>query len=574
MKASSSMIDPMCTAEVRVRPATRRSCLVAALLMSPLPMGYQAHAAQSGESEQRSTDPGGYSVRISPSQYVESVHAIFGTSIAINGRFEPETRASGLLAIGARNAGITDVGLERYDDLARSIAEQVVSERHRRTLIPCSPPPSTFDDACARSFFASAGRLLYRRPLLDGEVDTLARVARDAAGASGDFYRGLSVTLSTMLISPKFLFRYTAFEPAPGRPGVLRMDAISKAGVLSSLLWNAGPDDQLLRAAESGELHDEQKLAAQVDRLISSPRLEQGIRAFFSDMLGFDKFENLSKDPVFFPRFTLRTRSDAQEQTLRTIVYHIMQKQGDYRDLFVTRETFLTRSLAATLNVPLAEVVDNAQPQRWLPYTYPEGDPRVGILSHLSFVGLHSPSGRTSPTDRGKALRELILCQNVPPPPGNIEFTLVQDINNQKFKTARDRLTAHASEPMCAGCHRITDPMGYALEVFDSAGGYRTTENGAQIDTSGELSGTKFTGPAGLGKAIRDNPAAASCVARRAFAFGAGQVPPQRDAEWKRIESVFSQSGYNFIVLLREIARSELMFTQSSTIQASAGHGQ
>jgi len=222
--------------------------------------------------------------------------------------------------------------------------------------------------------------------------------------------------------------------------------------------------------------------------------------------------------------------------------------------------------------VPLIDHSDNGQPDHWVPYTYPAGDPRIGIVSQASFVALHSPAGRTSPTDRGKALREFILCESVPPPPGNVDFKFVQDTSNPIYKTTRDRLTAHRSEAMCAGCHRITDPLGLALENFDSAGGYRTTENGVKIDTTGEFNGVKFEGPAGLAKAIHDDPSATSCVAKKTFAFGAGHMPDTKSPEWVQIEKKFADSKYNFIELLRQVALSDELYAMPAPQFASADH--
>lgn len=512
------------------------------------------------------------SVRLSPSQYRQSIADIFGSSIRITGRFEPETRNEGLLAIGARKANITDTGLQRYDELARGIASQVVDERHRDLLIPCKPQSAkTADDACAREFFTKAGRLLYRRPLSTQEVDSRVESAATASGTLNDFYGGLSVTLAEMLMSPEFLFRrFNDLEPDPTQPGRDRLNAYSQAAELSFFLWNTTPDDQLLKAAQSGEIQTQAGLEKQVNRLMSSPRLENGVRGFFADMLAFSDFETLSKDPNFFPRYTLNAKLDSQEQTLRTIVDHVMVRQGDYRDLFTTPHTFLTRSLAALYGVPLVDTTDNGQAQRWIPYTYADNDPRAGLLAQSSFLALHSPSGRSSPTLRGKALRELLLCQVVPPPPSNVNFTVVQDVTSQVYKTARARLSAHANEAMCAGCHKITDPIGLALENFDSSGGFRTTENGEVIDPSGEINRTKFDNPLGLARAIRNDPSITSCVARKAFAFGSGHMPRTNDPAWKQIQQKFADSNYNVLELMRQIAVSDALYASPGTPVISA----
>lgn len=533
--------------------------LTSCLSLAAAVAGYQTFAADNPPTAV--ADEPATSVRLSPSQYRQSIVDVFGPSINVLGRFEPETRVDGLMAVGAVKANVTDVGLERYEELARGIAEQVVDTRRRGMLMPCQPQSATErDDTCARTFISRSGRLLYRRTLTEREISTLVNVAGEAATSSKDFYSGLGTSVSTMLVSPVFLFRYKMLEDDPAKPGQKRLTGLSKASQLSFMLWNSTPDEDLLDAAEKGELYTKEGLAHQVDRMISSPRLEAGVRSFFADMLEFSDFEVVSKDPVFFPRYTLKVKEESQEQTLRTIVDHLITRQGDYRDLFTTPNTFLTRNLAALYKVALVETTDNGQPQKWLPYSYQEGDPRAGILAQASFVALHSPGGRSSPTDRGKALRENILCQTVPAPPGNVDFSKVETAD-PNLKTARKRMTAHATEAMCTGCHKITDPIGLALENFDSSGAFRTSENGEKIDTSGELNGVKYDGPVGLFKVLKETPAVTSCVARRVFAFGAGRLPKAADPQWLAVEASFKAGHYNFVSLMREIALSDMFYT-------------
>lgn len=162
---------------------------------------------------------------------------------------------------------------------------------------------------------------------------------------------------------------------------------------------------------------------------------------------------------------------------------------------------------------------------------------------------------------RGKAIRQVILCQKVPDPPGNVNFTLVDDTKNPQYKTARERLTAHRSNPTCAGCHKIIDPIGLALEDFDSIGGFRTTENGVAIDTSGELDGMTFADAAGLGKAVHDAPAVPACVVNRTASYGLGRALTKSEAEWTKIlQADFAASGYRFPDLMRQVALSDAFY--------------
>jgi hypothetical protein len=129
-------------------------------------------------------------------------------------------------------------------------------------------------------------------------------------------------------------------------------------------------------------------------------------------------------------------------------------------------------------------------------------------------------------------VREKLLCQKVPPPPGNVDFSIVQDLNNPNFKTARQRLTAHSTEAMCAGCHKITDPMGLALEQFDTASGFRLKERGEPIDASGALNGKPFNGIAELAQVLKDQPSTTACVINRAYSYGTQRKPTAEERKW------------------------------------------
>jgi hypothetical protein len=296
--------------------------------------------------------------------------------------------------------------------------------------------------------------------------------------------------------------------------------------------------------------------------MVQSPRLEGGVRAFFIDMLQFDQFATLAKDTTIYPKFTTQIAADAQEQTLRTIVDHLIVRHGDYRDLYTTRKTFVTRDLGAIYGLPIAKDTANGAPDDWRPYEFPEGDPHgVGILSQASFVALHSHPGRSSPTLRGRALREVLLCQKVPDPPGNVNFTVVQDTKNPQYKTARERVTAHRTDPTCAGCHKLIDPIGLGLENFDSAAGFRTSENGAPIDTSGELDGIAFKNAAGLGQAMHDDAATQSCLVNRLYAYATGRTPAKAESDFvKYLGRSFAAEGYRVPDLMRTIATSDAFF--------------
>jgi hypothetical protein len=310
-----------------------------------------------------------------------------------------------------------------------------------------------------------------------------------------------------------------------------------------------------MQAAGDGDLYSGRGLRRQADRMLASPRLNQGVRAFFADMMGFDTFDTLAKDPIIYPAFLRQAADDAQEQTLRTVTDLLIAGKGDYRDLFTTRDTVMSGALGLVYDVPVSK------PDDWVPYRFAADDPRAGIITQVSFVALHSHPGRSSATLRGKAVREIFLCQKVPDPPGNVNFALVQDTKNPNYRTARQRLTAHRSAATCAGCHKIMDPMGLALENFDGAGQYRVSENDAPIDASGEIDGVRFAGAAELGKVIHDNPATPACLVSRLYGYAVGRPPVPGEKDWMQyLQAGFAKDGYRLPDLLRLIATSDAFY--------------
>jgi hypothetical protein len=492
-------------------------------------------------------------------QYANMVADIFGTDIKPGTPLPPMRRnVDGLLATSASSIGLTVGQLLQMQRAAATVATQVVDNgnpemqvpAHRAYLVPCTPvDPSAADDLCASKFIRSVGRLLFRRPLGGDQIQNLVEKARSASEVQKNFYAGLSAVLEGMLIDPQVVLIIDSTEPDPSRPGGRRLDSFALASRLSFFLWNSVPDDALLKAAESGELNKPSGRARVVDSMLASPRLQNGIRAFFDDMFGFDDFDTLSKDPSVYPNVSGAALKDAREQTLRTVVEHLVKQNGDYRDLFTSRVTFMSQPLAAIYGVSAAP--------GWTRYEFPAGSPRVGLLTQVSFLALHAHPARSSPTLRGKALREVLLCQKVPPPPPNVDFSIIED-PGANFRTARERLAAHRSNPVCAGCHKITDPTGLALENFDGGGRFRSTERGAAIDVSGSFDGREFTDVHGLGQAIHDQPALPACLVRRIYSYGTvGTMSAANEPELARLTQGFSATGYRVPALLRSIALSE-----------------
>lgn len=517
-----------------------------------------AFATASSEHMADAASPQGGVRRLTEAQYRATIADIFGPDIKVVGRFEPDLRVDGLIAVGTSAVSVTPGGLDQYEELARGIAGQVTDDAHRAKLVGCAPGAGDADGAqCLEGFFSRVGLKLYRRPLTPAETQLATATALESAKTLGSFPAGLAAALTGLLTSPDFLFRIDT-PSTTGRS----VNGYSKAVKLSFLLWNSAPDAQLLAAAGRGELDTPAGLSRQVDRLIGSPRFTDGIRAFFSDFLLLDDMDSLSKDLLLYPSFTTSVSAALREQTLRTITDLLVTHKGDYRDLFTTRRLAMTRELGPIYTVPVAA-------EGWSFHEFPQGDPRTGLLTQAGLLALHSHPGRTSPTLRGKAIRETLLCEKIPSPPANVNFAVVQDTNNPTLKTTRARLQAHLDDEECASCHKLTDPIGLGLEAFDGAGQFRVTEHDEVIDTSGTFDKVDFKDAVSLGQLFHDSSAVASCLVSSTWRYATGRSIGAIDQPVvAKLDNGFRAGGYKMVDLMRAIALEPAFYATPAVTRA------
>lgn len=489
--------------------------------------------------------------RLTRSQYANTVRDLFGESVVVPRALEPDTSREGSRAVGATETSLSPRGTEQYQDAAYAVAEQVLRDPARRApLVACSPAAP--DDAdCAATFVRAAGRRAWRRPLADAEVAALVAVAQRAGRALQDFHRGLEYALAAMLQAPDFLFRAELGDADPTRPGERRYRGYELASRLAYFLWDGPPDDALLDAAGRGELDSAGGLAASVDRMLASPKAGRGLRAFVDDWLDLEALERLSKDATAFPSFSADFGASAREEVLRDAEHLAFEGDADFRDLLTSRETFVNRRLAALYGVqfPLREAPVTA----FARVTLPSSQPRRGFLGTAAFLALAAHPVSSSPTLRGRFIRERLLCYEIAMPPVNVNTAIPEP--SPSLRSLRQRLSAHVANASCRGCHGFIDPPGLAFEHFDGVGRYRRADNGVAIDASGDLDGRPYRDAAELAAVLREHPHFPECVASRLYRHAWGHVDevPQRE-EIVRLTARFAAGGYRLRALLREIA--------------------
>jgi hypothetical protein len=360
-----------------------------------------------------------------------------------------------------------------------------------------------------------------------------------AGQALGDATSGLVYTALGLLDSPNFLYRVEIGTPDPAAGGRYRYSGYETASRLSFFLWDATPDDALLKAAQDGKLDAPDGVLEQVTRLLASPRAKDGIGNYARELFALDNFEEKSgADARYTP--TLR---QAMSQELTSQFQSRLEPGADMLDLLDSPKTFVNAELALLYGVP--GVTGSAV----VPVTLPANIPRAGILGTGVFLAETSKLdvGETSPTARGVFVNEQILCREIPPPPDNVDTTLHPKPNMPQTK--RQMLEDHRSNPMCAACHGAFDPLGFAFENFDWIGANRTAEpNGLPIDTKGTFEGVSFANSRDLVQHIRTMPEVERCFLSHVFRYAIGhkETPgdgPMLDAWTERFAKVNHQLG-------------------------------
>jgi len=358
----------------------------------------------------------------------------------------------------------------------------------REKIFTCRPARGE-EEACAEKIVSNIAHHAYRRPVADREMAQLMGLYRQGAQANG-FESGVRLALQKILVSPAFIFRAEYDEPGVAPGSVHKVSDLELASRLSFFLWSSIPDDQLLATAESGKLSDKAVMAAQVKRMLADPRSSELVKNFAGQYLFLRNIERISPDPGSLPNFDENLRQALAKET-ELLVDSTLREDRSVADLLKTDYTFLNERLAEHYGIK--GIYGNEF--RRVTLTDPN---RHGLLGHASILTVTSYPNRTAPTIRGKWVLLQILGTPPPPPPPNVP-SLKNDETTRNL-TMRERMELHRSNPTCAACHRMMDPIGFALENFDGLGQWRSTMGGKDtIDSSGVLpDGTKFDGPAGL----------------------------------------------------------------------------
>lgn len=486
--------------------------------------------------------------RLNPKQYQRSVTELVG-SVGVLPPIEDSPAGDSLKAIGAAITAVTPLGVELFETAANAAIKALFADAARRdALIGCTP--AGWDAACATSFVGRLGRLAFRRPLTSEELARYLKLGLDETTSTGKLVDGASAVVSALLQSPNFVYRVELGGDAPV-PGTTwaQFTPFETATRLSFLLWGSTPDAQLLAAAEAGKLAAPEGIQTEAQRLLASPRHVDGLNDLVDDLLSLDSVYLMSKDASVFPNLTPTLR-DAMRQEILQLFQDVVTRDTDMMELFETNKTFANQELGQLYGIGVTGA-------GFLPVTHPAESPRSGLLTTALLLSVQDKRQETSPTRRGAFVRRVLTCDTIPTPPANV-VTVLPPPPAGTVLTRKELLKTHLTNPSCAGCHSLMDPVGLAFENFDGIGRFRTKdENGLAIDPSGGFDGSDFVGPKELGKLIRNSEKARNCLVKRIYRYTVGHLENDFDqVQLAELDSAFASNSQRFSPLLLSLVRS------------------
>ena len=423
--------------------------------------------------------------------HLVQVYFVQKTTAVLEDLFDPYLRRDPYRA-GNGEPGISSVTIT---SLTASDAAATSPSPSRRRLLVCHPASAADEAPCARKIIATLARRAYRRPV--GDDDLQIPLARYRDGATrGGFEPGLELAVRSILVSPKFLFRFESQPETAARDSAYRITDLELASRLSFFLWSSIPDDELLNAAERKTLRNPAVLDQQVKRMLADPRSDALVANFAGQWLHIRNVSGFRPSPEVLFHFDDNLRQAFERETA-LFFDSIIRENRSVLDLLDADYTFLNERLARHYGIP------GVYGERFRRVSLPADSVRRGLLGQGSILTDTSRANRTSPVIRGKWILENIFGTPPAPPPANVP-ELKEERDPSKILPMREQIAQHRANPVCASCHAQMDELGFALENFDAIGEWRDSDAaGTPIDASAKLpDGSKFIGPAELRKVL------------------------------------------------------------------------
>ncbi len=440
-------------------------------------------------------------------------------------------------------------------------ASGVADTASRERIFVCRPATPAEEEPCARRIMEQLATRAFRRPVVEADVADLMGFYT-AGQKDGGFESGIQQALSALLADPEFLYRVERAPKGLAPGGVYQVSDLSLASRLSFFLWSSVPDEELLRAAQKGELRDSAGLTAQVRRMLADPRSQSLASNFAFQWLNMAKLGEIQPDVALFPNLNGDIRNDYREE-LRLFVDSVFRENRSVLELLSADYTYLNERVALLYGIRDVKGDHFRRVQL-------TDSKRFGLLGKGAVLMVTSYPNRTAPVLRGAFILDRIFGTPPAAPPPNVG-SLQENQEGKKALTVREMMAAHRSNPTCRGCHGIMDPLGFALENFDAVGQFRAVDRfaGTTVDTSGELpDGTKLSGPDDLRKALLSQPDQfVQMLTEKLMTYALGRTLDYKDMPRVRaIVRATAPDDYRFESLVMNIIKSpEFQMARFST---------
>jgi Protein of unknown function (DUF1592)/Protein of unknown function (DUF1588)/Protein of unknown function (DUF1585)/Protein of unknown function (DUF1587)/Protein of unknown function (DUF1595)/Cytochrome C oxidase, cbb3-type, subunit III len=436
-------------------------------------------------------------------------------------------------------------------------AEGAKDTAARKKIFVCRPETPRDEPACLHTILTTLVKHAYRRPATSADLTTLTEFYRQGRSDGGTFDDGVEAAIQRVLADPEFVYREEPEPSALPAGKTYRVSDLALASRLSFFLWSSVPDDELIDIASQGKLKDPVVLEKQVRRMLADPRSDALTNNFTGQWLGVRSLQTSEPVVNLFPDFDDNLRA-AYRREIELFFGSIAHEDRSILDLLTANYTFVNERLAKQYGIP------NIYGPQFRRVTLPaELDMRRGLLGKGALLTVTSDAAHTSPVKRGKWYLETFLGVSPPDPPPGVDTTL-------KSKPAgaggavvdppmRVRMEEHHTNPVCASCHKIFEPIGLGMENFDAIGSWRTLDGDTPIDASGVLSdGTKIDGVAGLRDSlVRHSDQFVRVVTERMLTYALGRGVEYQDMPTLRsIVRNSAASNYKFTSLVMGIVKS------------------
>jgi hypothetical protein len=508
--------------------------------------------------------------RLTHSQYNHTVRDLLGDQTAPANRFPPEDFVNGFRN-QYQSQSLSPLLIEAYSAAAERLAENVFRGGDTTGLIPCKEATA----ACRARFIREFGLKAFRRPLAPVEQQRYEALMT----AEPDLIQGAKLVVEAMLQSTSFLFRFDDSSDLKRKP-------YAAASRLSYAIWDTMPDAELLAAAARGDLDTADGVAKTTRRMLDDPRARESLSEFVSQWMRFDRILQASKDRRKYPQFTRET-AVAMSEEARLFVADLVWNDRNFMDVFTANYGYANADLAAIYQVPPpATEFDRV--------AFPADSERAGLLGQSLFLAITAKPEDSAPTARGLFVREQFLCQHVPEPPAGVNTNL-PPFTQDKPQTNRDRMLEHVTNPSCATCHKLIDPIGFGLERFDAIGAKRDRfqlqfavprEEGGRrgdvktveldIDPAGYVAGlpdSGFSSPSQLGGVLARSEQCQECVVKQYFRYTLGRVETPADRPLiRRVLEAFRKSDFRFKELIVALMRERAIADSGEAAHVASHH--